>query len=53
VFNGTRVPVESLFQIETIEEFGEVFPAVFNKQVLQYCRQIDYVRKVPLEDFVG
>ncbi|MBA2762141.1 MAG: DUF433 domain-containing protein [Segetibacter sp.] len=36
VFKGTRVPVESLFQTETIEEFVEVFPAVFNKKVLQY-----------------
>jgi len=26
VFKGTRVPVESLFQTETIGEFVEVFP---------------------------
>lgn len=38
VFNGTRVPVESLFQwleTETLEEFLENFPSVTKEQALQ------------------
>ncbi len=38
VFNGTRVPVESLFQwveTETLEEFLENFPWVTKEQALQ------------------
>lgn len=37
IFNGTRVPVHSLFdwlETETLEEFLENFPAVTNEQAV-------------------
>jgi uncharacterized protein (DUF433 family) len=41
VFNGTRVPVQSLFdwlETETLDEFLENFPTVSRKQALEVLR---------------
>lgn len=41
VFNGTRVPVQSLFdwlETETLDEFLENFPSVSRTQVIQVLK---------------
>lgn len=59
VFNGTRVPVESLFQwleTETLEEFLENFPSVTKEQalqVLEFAGKLITSEKVLNENFVG
>lgn len=60
VFNGTRVPVESLFQwleTETLEEFLENFPSVTKEQALQVLefagKLLITSEKVLNENFVG
>lgn len=59
VFNGTRVPVESLFQwleTETLEEFLENFPTVVKQQalqVLEYAGKLITSEKILNKNFVG
>ncbi len=59
VFNGTRVPVESLFQwleTETLEEFLENFPTVKKEQalkVLEYAGKLITSEKISDENFAG
>lgn len=59
VFNGTRVPVESLFQwleTETLEEFLDNFPSITKKQalqVLEFAGKLITSEKVLVEDFAG
>lgn len=59
VFNGTRVPVESLFQwleTETLEEFLENFPSVKKEQalqVLEFAGKLITSEKILDENFVG
>jgi len=59
VFNGTRVPVESLFQwleTETLEEFLENFPTVTKEQalkVLEYAGKLITSEKILDENFAG
>lgn len=59
VFEGTRVPVESLFQwleTETLEEFLENFPSVTKEQawqVLEFAAKLINSEKVLDESFVG
>lgn len=59
VFNGTRVPVESLFQwleTETLEEYLENFPSVTKEQalqVLEFAGKLITSEKVLNENFAG
>ncbi len=59
VFNGTRVPVESLFQwleTETLEEFLENFPSVTKEQalqVLEFAGKLITSEKILDENFIG
>lgn len=59
VFNGTRVPAESLFQwleTETLEEFLENFPTVTKEQalkVLEYAGKLITSEKISDENFAG
>ena len=58
VFNGTRVPAESLFQwleTETLEEFLENFPTVTKEQalqVLEYAGKLITSKKNLNENFI-
>lgn len=46
VFNGTRVPVQSLFdwlETETLDEFLENFPSVSRKQAIELLRKAEHL----------
>lgn len=59
VFNGTRVPVQSLFdwlETETLDEFLENFPTVSKEQaleVLRFAEELITSPEILHENFTG